>query len=375
MILVYHSPFEFLKEHHIGGVLIMANMLKKPEALAEQLKYLQERLPIGLLVTVDQEGGQVNRLSSMEKWEKVASAKKLSNMNSDSISRYTARVGLQLKDLHINTNLAPILDPSHNWKGEETFMYMKNRSFGRKAEEIVPPVKAFIKGFTSQGVLCIAKHFPGYDVATNSDHNIAVSQADSQAVAEYVQAFAQVMPEVAGVLMSSIHFQSFCEKPSVFSPRIMAWARSLGEDKLIITDDLWGTALRSYVSPHMKIHPVHYPDKEFVKLIEMAFIAGNDMLMITFPQKVELIKATILRMVSKNRELEKRLDSSVKRILLAKQKLGLIRAPESSTEPQAEKSVVSAQGSQSDSGKASDEKTPDSAAHTTEPDSVPADSN
>jgi len=129
MILVYHSPYEFLEEFAIGGVLIMADKLKKPEALEKKLEIIQERMPIGLLVAIDQEGGKVNRLSALKKWKTVASARKLASFSEDTIVNYISNIGKQLKALHINTNLAPVLDPSHNWKGEESFMSMRERSF------------------------------------------------------------------------------------------------------------------------------------------------------------------------------------------------------------------------------------------------------
>ena len=324
MIMVYHSPYKFLDEFSIGGVLIMSNMLKTPDKLVKQLVSIQKKMSVGLLVAIDQEGGKVNRLNSMKQWKHVASARKLSSLSADSITNYTSRIARQLKELHINVNLAPILDPSHNWKEEKSFMELRDRAFGRTHEEIVPPVTAFIRGFSRDSILCISKHFPGYDVSTNSDHNIAVSEADSLAVNEYTRAFAATIGDVGGVLMSSIHFKTFCEKPSVFSPKMVGWARSLGEDKLIITDDLWGTALRSYTSPGMAIHPVHYPDRDFARIVEMAFLAGNDILMITFPQKVEIMQATLLKLVQQDQDARKRLDESVRRILLTKQRMGLL---------------------------------------------------
>lgn len=52
----------------------MRNMLKRPDELRRALKGLQ-RQPIGVLVTIDQEGGQVNRMSRLPGWRNVPSAK------------------------------------------------------------------------------------------------------------------------------------------------------------------------------------------------------------------------------------------------------------------------------------------------------------
>jgi len=106
---------------------------------------------------------------------------------------------------------------------------------------------------------------------------------------------------------------------------MVGWARSLCQDKLIITDDLWGTALRSYISGGGEVSSRHYPDEDFRRLVTQAFWAGNDMLMITYPEKVKVMQAALQSLVRKDPQARKRMDESVRRILLAKEKLGLIQ--------------------------------------------------
>ncbi|OGK04293.1 MAG: hypothetical protein A2519_18210 [Candidatus Raymondbacteria bacterium RIFOXYD12_FULL_49_13] len=327
MILVYHSPYEFLREYNVGGVLIMSSMLKDPGALAREIKAAQERMPIGLLVTIDQEGGKVNRLSHLADRIPASSARELAAMSLDSIEQQAAAIALQLKALQVNVNLAPVLDPSRNWKGEETFMSVRERSFGRGYKDILPPARAFVRGFSRHGIMCIAKHFPGYDVYTNSDEAIAVSGADSTAVYEHIKIFDAAIGDLGGILMSSIHFSAFSKKPAVFSEKMVGLARRICGDKLVVTDDLWGTALRSFVSQGKNLGSAHYPDADFAQLVSMAFWAGNDLLMITYPEKVRIIQQTLLRLVTQDPLARQRMDESVRRVLIAKQTLGLLVSP------------------------------------------------
>jgi len=324
MILVYHSPYSFLKKWHIGSVLIMSNMLKKPDKLAKEIKNIQKKMPIKLMVTIDQEGGKVNRLGRIKKWNKVHSAEELSHLMSDSITSYNGDIAIALVELGINVNLAPVLDPTHNFESKPAFMGENGRSFGKNAQKIVPPARAFIKGFTGIGVLCVSKHFPGYDVSDNSDHHIAISQADSNSVLINTLPFRQTIGEVAGIMMSSILYPKFAKHPAVFSPKIVGWARDLGPDKIIMTDDLWGAALRSYISNKKNVHPRNYPDKDFSRIVKLSFLAGNDILMITYPKKVAIIQSTIRDLCKKDPALIKRLDESVYRVLNAKHKIGLL---------------------------------------------------
>jgi beta-N-acetylhexosaminidase len=325
MILVYHSDYEFLRDNKVGGVLIMQNMLEKPSALRAQIRRAQENLPIPLLVAIDQEGGAVNRLSPLVGWKKTPSAQKLGAWGPDSIQAYSRQVGAKLKLLGINMNLAPVADPMVNHEGIETYMGRKNRSFGRDAEHIVPAARAFIKGFSDQDVLCVIKHFPGYDVPANSDLEAAFSNADSQTIAGYAGVFSAIDPLMAAIMMTSIHYRSMCDSPAVFSPTMVGWARRASANAIIMTDDLWTTSLRQFILPDAAVHPSRYPDSAFTRLVMCAVRAGNDMLMITFPQKAPLMVHVIMKMAEGDASIKEHVDGAVRRILQAKQRIGLLR--------------------------------------------------
>ena len=128
---------------------------------------------------------------------------------------------------------------------------------------------------------------------------------------------------VVGIMVSSIHYRNLCDRPAVFSPEILAMARNLDPDVVLMTDDLWGTALRTYVSGTPSVHPVNYPDEDFRRLVELAFWAGNGIFMIIFPAKVELIQETLLALARANDSARERIDVSLARILKSKRKIGL----------------------------------------------------
>ena len=326
MILVYNSPYAFLRDHKVGGVLVMQNMLKKPRSLRIHLRRAQKKLPIPLLVTIDQEGGAVNRLSPLTGWKKTPSARELGEWEPDSIRSYARRVAASLRWLGINMNLAPVVDPAVNSENRETYMGLKNRSFGNSLEKITPAACAFIKGFSDRNVLCAAKHFPGYDVTTNSDLEAASSGADSQAIAGYAAAFSAIEPLLDGIMMTSIRYRAVSDTPAVFSSSMVSRARDISGDNIIMTDDLWGAALRGYVLPDSTVPPAGYPDSAFARLVEYAVRAGNDMLMITYPRKVPLMITVITAMAENDASVKAHIDDAVRRILKAKKKLGLIGA-------------------------------------------------
>jgi beta-N-acetylhexosaminidase len=324
MLLVYHSPVDFMLQHKFGGSLIMSNMLKKPEALAKDIAQLQSQAPIPVLITIDQEGGQVDRMKVLEGVNPMARAESLSAWSADSIVEYTRSWAKKMRQLGINTNLAPVLDPSIDYTGSHTFMKEKGRAFGKDSAQIVPPALAFIKGFYQEQVLCITKHFPGYDVQTNSDHELAVSLADSMAIKQQIKAFAGTQTQAGGVMMNSIHYTQFSQKPAVFDSTIVGWAREVYPDAIIMTDDLWGTALRAFIAQQPEVHSTKYPARHLQALTLAAFDAGNDMLMITFPAKAVLMKKYIAEACKKDPARMQKLNEATYRIILAKLKAGLL---------------------------------------------------
>jgi len=318
LIMVYFSGETFVSEHQFGGVLVMQNMLKDQAKITNELAALQLNSKAGVFVAIDQEGGIVNRIKRLPGWSNTPSAKVMREWDTAKITELTNRIGIQLNEIGINMNLAPVLDPSLDYEGRDTFMEQSRRSFGATGAEIIPDGRAFIKGFNQNGVLTINKHFPGYDVASNSDHDIAVSQAPFSNILDNTSSFSALSKEANGVMMSSILFSDTDDKPAVLSEMMVGWARALYGDGIIITDDLWGVALRSWISPTSSIK--NYPDEEFLKLIKMALLAGNDMMMITYPQKAVLMKEAIAEWMLADELIAFRVNESARRILQTKLK-------------------------------------------------------
>ena len=323
MILVYNSPFTFLDEHNIGSVLIMQNMLKKPDELKKSINETQMKMKIPLLVAIDQEGGTVNRLGYLPQWKDTPSAQAMARWPKDSIFAYQKKVADALSDLGINLNLAPVLDPAKNHSGMPTYVHDNRRSYGTTSEEIETPAAAFIDAFSKNNIGCVVKHFPGYDVTVNSDHKIAISKADSSQIIRYITPFQTLHKSYCGIMMSSILYENICATPAVFCPKMVGLARKISPDGIIMTDDLWGVAIRSFTYPGQKIQTLKYPDSAFVRIVEYVVKAGNDMLMITYPDKVPLILDTIERMAENDPAVLEHVNAAAGRILALKNRLNL----------------------------------------------------
>nr|MEE4269527.1 glycoside hydrolase family 3 N-terminal domain-containing protein [Candidatus Krumholzibacteria bacterium] len=323
LFIVYHGPAAFMAEHGFGGSLIFSSMVKKPEELQASLAEAQRQCKIPLLVAIDQEGGKVNRLQSVPGLENTPSATQMAEMEAAGIMAVTHPWAEAMIRLGINTNLAPVLDPARGPGGELTLMGKRERAFGSSPEEILAPAGAVMSSLAGNGIGCIVKHFPGYNVLQNSDHELAVSSASLAELEAQIVAFTQAMPRAMGVMMSSIRFTAVSETPAVLDPYWVGRARCGYSDRLVMTDDLWGGALRGWVSGTHTVDQVDYPAEDLHRLVLLAFDAGNDMLMVTFPAKAIEMKAILVEAIPGDPVRQALLDGAVLRILQAKLDLNL----------------------------------------------------
>ncbi|MBR4680570.1 MAG: glycoside hydrolase family 3 protein [Fibrobacter sp.] len=324
MVMVYMTPASFMLEHEFGGYLVMKNHLKNLDKFTENIRTVNENMRIKPLVAADQEGGYVNRISVVApQWERTPSAKQMRAMSEDSIRALAQRIGAVLDSVGINLNLAPVLDPAKDSRGKNSFMEESKRSWGEDTLN-APKVRAFVQGMRESNVACVSKHFPGYDSWTNSDHQIAVSSTPKAKVTKNVEFFKTLASDIPVTMMSSVSFVRISSRPAVFEPKIVKMARDMSPETVILTDDLWGVSLRAWVSGNERVRSKNYPAKDFRKLVRTALMAGNDMFMITYPQKaVEMVN--YLEALSKqSKYYRERIEESSARILKMKFKAGLL---------------------------------------------------
>lgn len=321
MVMVYMAQPGFMIENKFGAVIIMKPHLSDIQQFQRNLKKVSSQAKVPLLVTIDQEGGNVNRAGSIDrKWNKAPGAKEMREMEPDSIKSIAADIGKTLKGTGINLNLAPAIDPQANIQGKETFMEHWGRSWG--GIENADKVRAFVQGMQQSGITSALKHFPGYDSETNSDFQMAESDATEEKIRENVELFKVIAPDAPVIMISSVRYTKFSDAPAVFEPKIVTMAHDIDDDIVVLTDDLWGTNLRSWISGGDLPDP--YPASEFHKVVMAALNAGNDMFMTTYPAKAADMKNYLVSLAKQDKDYLVRIEKSVARILKMKFRAGLL---------------------------------------------------
>jgi beta-N-acetylhexosaminidase len=232
----------------LGGVILFSSSIRSRPQLRKLTHSLQTARPKGmppLIVSIDQEGGQVKRLSGAP----ASSASAMGSRNSATYARHQgAATARNLRSVGVNVNLAPVLDVAR----PGSIMEHQQRSFSRSAKRVARIGGAFARGLTGGKVASTGKHFPGLGAARkNQDlqvNRIKTKLKTLRAVDERPYAAARGALDL--VMLSSAIYPALSSAPAVFSKRVVnsELHGHVGFKGVTITDALDAPAMRRYGS-------------------------------------------------------------------------------------------------------------------------------
>ena len=297
---------EMIQKYHVGNLIFMQGTPIKQAQLTNTYQSLSE---IPLMIGFDGEWGLDMRLQNTYRfpWNMTLGAIQDNTL----IRKFGEHLGRHAKRIGIHVNFAPVVDINTNPLNP----IIGNRSFGESKQNVTLKAIEFSQGMQSEGVLANAKHFPGHgDTATDSHLKLPVlnfnkERLDSIELYPYKRVFDAGMASVMTAHLSIPVLESNPKLPTSLSPKVVTdlLKEKLGFLGLIFTDGL-----------NMK-GAANYSSSAEINLA--AIQAGNDVLLIPqdVPASINLIKNAIDSGVL---SLE-RIDESVRKILLAKYKVGL----------------------------------------------------
>ncbi|MDC0009101.1 serine hydrolase [Winogradskyella sp.] len=310
---------KLIKDEKIGGLIYSKG---GPVRQAQLNNELQAASNIPLLVGMDAEWGLSMRLDSTYAfpWNMTLGA-----ISDTKLVEQTGRqIGEHCKRLGVHFNFAPVVDINTNPKNP----IIGNRSFGEDRDNVTQKGLAFMKGMQSAGVLANAKHFPGHGDTEADSHKTLPTVSFSEKRIDSVELYpyrALIKEGLSSVMVAHLNVPSLEKRsgfPSSLSKHIVTdiLKDELGFKGLIFTDALTMKGAADYVNKGVD----GITSKTLSKGGEidlMAFLAGNDvMLMSENPVKgiAKFVEAFTNGLIT-----EDRLAHSVKKVLMAKYKVGL----------------------------------------------------
>lgn len=298
-------------KYHLGGLVLFGSDFEnqKPDSMRQTIADYQAAAEKPLLIAVDEEGGDVTRISQFPAFR---------NRRFFSLRKRYDQGGLEgvlaeeedkcrlLSDLGINVNLGPVCDIT-----TEPGAFMYSRSLGQDAQTTAEVTASTVNLMNAFSIGSVLKHFPGYGNNADTHTGIAV---DTRALSELEER--DLVPFTAGiqagcgaVMVGHIVSEALdSELPASLSPDVHRYLREeLGFSGVIMTDDLVMQAITD-----------RYGAGEAAV---MAVLAGNDLLCST---EYAVQYQAVLQAVLDGRIDIDVLNSAVRNVLEWKISLGLL---------------------------------------------------
>jgi beta-N-acetylhexosaminidase len=149
---------------HVGGIFI-GSPTDKSMLTDGSLAGVSADGPLPLAVSVDEEGGRVDRLSSLI--GPTPSARSLAaSASPEDVYEQAKQRGLAMKKLGITVDFAPVADVSDQPDGT----VIGDRSFSNNPDVVTAYAGAYARGLRDAGLLPVLKHFPGHGHGSGDSH-------------------------------------------------------------------------------------------------------------------------------------------------------------------------------------------------------------
>lgn len=291
-----------LEQYPVGGLIYSVDNLVTQEQTREMIENTQSYSKIPLIISADEEGGNVGRLMYKLGTTFIHSMYSYKDMGEDTAYQNALTIGTDMVSCLFNTDFAPVADvwtnPANTVIGDRAY----SDEFGQASELVA----AAVRGFTESGVICCVKHFPGHgDTSTDTHEGAAVvdKSLEELRAGEFLPFEAGIEAGVDMVMVGHITVTAVDDEPATISHEVITGLlrEELGWDGVVVTDSLDMGALAGY-----EIGEV------CVKYLE----AGGD-IMLGIPDIAAALTA-LETAVTEGRLTEQRIDESALRVLMLK---------------------------------------------------------
>jgi len=305
---------DLINQYKLGGLILFGTNVKSDTQLVNLtngLKTANSKNKVPLFISLDQEGGRVNRMPAT-----IINTPRARAIGQTNNEKYAYNIGnviaKELTSFGFNVDFAPVLDIQSNPKNT----VIGDRSFGSNSSIVSKQGVAMMRGIRSGNIIPVVKHFPGHgDTSTDSHLDLPVVNKDIASLNKlellpFQNAFKNQanMVMVAHILMKKLD----SSYPASMSKTVITGLlrKQLGFKGVVITDDMTMGAITK-----------HYNLKDAAV---RAVNAGSDMILVGHGKENVSTVYNGLYEAAKNHTInEDTINKSVYRILSLKRKYNL----------------------------------------------------
>lgn len=304
--------YEYAYAQGLGGVIFFTKDIQSENQFKELIENIKSKSVIPPFLSIDQEGGRVERTENIHHGKKYLSAKYAFEKGENFLIRQTQDIAQELKSYGINLNFAPCIDVNTNPDNP----IIGERAFSSNPNDVIKGEKIVSKIYRSHGIIPCAKHYPGHGDA-NTDSHLTLPKIDlslEQMEQTHIKPFKYAIQNGIEMIMAA-HLHCTCfekdEIPTSLSKNALEYLRNnLGFNGVIISDDMVMKGVAKFGQLEACI---------------MGIKAGLNMFIYrnSYPQTIDMIEQ-LYKIAENDKELQEKIEFSYNKIMELKAKFGII---------------------------------------------------
>ena len=294
--------YEKALQDGLGGVIFFTPDVQSTEQFKNLTQKCKDLAIIPPFLSIDQEGGRVERTENIHNGKQYLSAKYAYEKGLEFLKEQTKNIADELCSYGINLNFAPCIDVNTNPNNP----IIGERAFSNKVEEVIEAEKIVSSTYRQNGIIPCVKHYPGHGDANADSHltlpeiNLSLEEMEKT----HIKPFASCAKEIEMVMVAHLHCTCF-EKdviPTSLSKNAINYLRNeLGFEGITISDDMVMKGVAKFGA---------------VEAVEMGIRAGLNMFIYrnSDAETIEMIE-TVATHAENDKELAENINKSFEKII------------------------------------------------------------
>lgn len=224
----------------LGGVIFFTKDIHTPEQFRTLIKDIKQSAQIPPFLSIDQEGGRVERTENIHNGKKYLSAKFAYEKGEEFLTVQTNQIAQELKSYGINLNFAPCIDTNTNPNNP----IIGERALSSNPDEVIKGEKIVSEIYRQNNIIPCVKHFPGHGDADSDSHltlpviNLPLDKMEETHIKPFKAA---INNGIEMVMAAHLHCTCFEKEaiPTSLSKNAISYLRNkLKFNGVIISDDM-----------------------------------------------------------------------------------------------------------------------------------------
>lgn len=268
-----------IESGYVGGVILLRKNIESPAQLAALTRYLHSLpSPFPISISIDQEGGRVQRLREREGFIETKSHAVLGSKKRSVVQKEYNEMAEQLSRFGIDINFGTVVDIHSD---ESSVIGAQERSYSADYRVVTKMSRVMLNAHREYGLVSAIKHFPGHGLVQGDSHAQMVISDRSVTLYKQWHPYYTLINEGMVDMVMVGHITVPALDPIYPASLSSFWVTEMLRERfrfkgLIVTDDLLMAALEDY---------------SIEERIRLAVKAGNNILLFSSVPKGHTYKS------------------------------------------------------------------------------------